>query len=90
MAASAVAASESKITTCESASGGSTTMSDPEVTIDHPPGAVKVAPPDVVTSLSAASFSGDGGACAAAARAAHATMEISSRANLIMRNSSAN
>ena len=35
MAASAVAASESKITTCESASGGSTTMSGPEV--DHRP-----------------------------------------------------
>ena len=85
MAASAVAASESKITTCESASGGSTTMSDPEVTIDHPPGAVKVAPPDVVTSLSVASFSAEDweGACAAAAIAAQAIMEISSRANLI-------
>src|SRR5260370_7783902 len=83
-AASAVAESESKITTCESASGASTTMSGPDVTIDHPPGAVKVAPPDVVTSLSAVSFSaGDREGVCAGARAAQAIVVISNDARLI-------
>jgi hypothetical protein len=59
-------------------------MTDPEVTIDHPPGAVKVAPPDVMTSLSAESFSlGDREGACAPASAAQAIMEINASAKVI-------